>query len=173
MKSQAIVQKRFRFSLRSLFAAVTALSVLLGMAATVYRWQAVKSQERQARTDLHPYSGVYSMASALYSIRTGGQSKGWFFVTFLNHVEAVDLSPHNWFAMKRRGKAVDDDALAMLFRFRELRSLDLRDTQITDDGVWHIAALKRLEQLDIRGTRITDVGLQELREALPNCEITR
>jgi hypothetical protein len=156
-------------------AAVTATSILLGMATAVYRWQAVKSQERQARADLYPYGGVHSMASALYNIRTGGQSKGWLFVTFLNHVEAVDLSPHNWSAMERRGKtlAVDDDALIMLYRFRELRSLDLRDTPITDGGVRHIAALRRLEQLDIRGTQITDDGLEELRGALPNCAITR
>jgi len=161
--------------LRSLLAAVTALSILLGMITAVYRWQAVKAQERQAQADLYPYGGVYSMASALYNIRTGGQSKGWFFVAFLNHVEAVNLSPHNWSAMERRGKtlAVDDDALAMLSKFRELRSLDLRDTQITDGGVPHIAALRRLEQLDVRGTRITDDGLQQLRRALPDCEITR
>jgi hypothetical protein len=174
MTSQAIVQKRFRFTLRSLFATVTALSILFGMVTAVCRWQAVKSQERQAQADLYPYGGVYSTASALYNIRTGGQSKGWLFVTFLNYVEAVDLSPHNWSAMERRGKtiAVDDDALAMLCRFRELRSLDLRDTPVTDGGVRHIAVLRRLEQLDLRGTRITDDGLQTLREALPNCAIT-
>ena len=175
MTSQAGAQRRFTFTLRSLLAAVTALSILLGTVTAVYRWQAVKAQERQARSDLYAYGGVYSMASALYNIRTGGQSKGWFFVAFLNHVEAVDLSPHNWSAIERRGKtlAVDDDALAVLYGFRELRSLDLRDTQITDAGVRHIAVLRRLEQLDIRGTRITDDGLQKLRGALPNCEITR
>lgn len=175
MASQAGVRRRFRFTLRSLLAAVTAWSILLGMVTGVYRWQAVKSQERQARYDLYPYGGVYSMASALYSERTGGRSKGWFFVTFLNHVEAVDLSPHNGSAIQRGGKtlAVDDHALAMLSRFRKLRSLDLRDTQVTDGGVRHIAALKRLEQLDIRGTQITDDGWHELRRALPGCEITR
>jgi hypothetical protein len=115
------------------------------------------------------------MASALYSVRTGGESKSWFFMTFLNHVEAVDLSPYNWFAMERSGTilAVDDDALVILHAFRQLRSLDLRDTQITDGGVQRLAALKQLERLDIRGTQITDDGLQKLRRALPNCEITR
>jgi hypothetical protein len=154
---------------------VTASSILLGIVTGVYRWQAVKSQERQAQSELSPYGGVFSMASALHNIRTGGESKGWFFVTFLNHVEAVDLSPHNWSAIERRGKtlAVDDNALAMLYKFGELRSLDLRDTPITDGGVRHIAALQRLEQLDIRGTRISNDGLQKLRGALPNCEITR
>jgi|GEM_PF-5186905 hypothetical protein len=175
MTTQPGAPRRFRFTLRTLFAAVTGLSILLGIVTGVYRWQAVKSQERQAQSELSPYGGVFSMASALYNIRTGGESKGWFFVTFLNHVEAVDLSPHNWSAMERRGKtlAVDDNALAMLYRFGELRSLDLRDTQITDGGVRHIAALRQLEQLDIRGTQITNDGLQKLRGALPNCEITR
>jgi hypothetical protein len=175
MTSPTGAQRRFKFTLRSLLAAVTALSILLGAVTAVYRWQAVKWHEERAQSDLHPYGGVYSMASALYNIRTGGESKGWFFVTFLNHVEAVDLSPHNWSAQERHGKtlAVDDDALAILYRFRQLRSLDLRDTQVTDGGVQHIASLKRLEQLDIRGTRITDDGLQELQGALPHCEITR
>jgi len=161
--------------MRGLLATVTAVSILLGAATGVYRWQAVKAEERQARSDIHPYGGVYSMASAIYSIRTGGQSKGWFFETFSNYVEAVDLSPHNWSSMERRGKtlAVDDDALPMLHRFRTLRSLDLRDAQVTDGGLRHIAALKRLEQLDIRGTRISDRGLQELRQALPHCKILR
>ena len=61
----------------------------------------------------------------------------------------------------------------MLYKFRKLRSLDLRDTEITDGSVRRIAALKRLEHLDIRGTQISDDGLRELRVALPNCEITR
>lgn len=175
MTSLADAQSRHTFTLRRLLAAVTALSILLGIVTGVYRWRAVKSQERQAQSGLYPYGGVYSMASALDNIRTSGQSKGWFFVAFLNHVEAVDLSPHNWSAVGRRGKtlAVDDDALAILYRFRELRSLNLRDTPITDAGLHHIAALRRLEQLDIRGTRITDDGLRKLQEALPHCEITR
>jgi len=156
-------------------AAVTALSILLGIVTAVYRWQVVKAQERQAQSDLYSYGGVFTMASACHITRTGGQQKGWFFITFLNYVEDVDLSPHNWSAMERRGKTltVDDNALPILHRFRELRSLDLRDTQITDEGVRHIAALSRLGKLDIRGTRISDNGLQELRGALPNCEITR
>jgi hypothetical protein len=145
------------------------------MGTAVYRWQAVKWLEEQAQFELNPYGGVYSMASALDISRTGGQSKGWFFVTFLNHVEAVDLSPHNWWAIKRRGKIlpVDNEALPMLHKFRKLRSLNLRDTQITDEGLQHIKALKRLEWLDVRGTQITDDGLQKLQAALPNCEIHR
>ena len=95
--------------------------------------------------------------------------------SFLNYVEAVDLSLHNWSAVERRGTVlpVDDDAISMIYKFRKLRSLNLRDTQITDEGLQHIKALKRLEWLDIRGTQITNDGLQKLQAALPNCEIHR
>jgi hypothetical protein len=175
MASDALSKERFRFTLRTLLTAVTVLSILIGLSTAVYRWHVVKSQERQAQSELHPYGGVYSMASAVHNIKTGGRSKGWFFVTFLNYVETVDLSPHNWSATERKGKTlpVDDGALALLDRFRNLRSLNLRDTRVTDEGVRYIRALRRLEQLDLRGTRITDDGLQELRGALPHCEITR
>jgi hypothetical protein len=61
MTSQAGERRRFKFTLRSLLVAVTALSSLLGMVTAVYRWQAV---ERKARSDLHPYGGVCTMATA-------------------------------------------------------------------------------------------------------------
>jgi hypothetical protein len=161
--------------LRTLFVAFTVLAVWMGMTSAVYRYWFVKSQEREARAEIHPYGGVFSMASALYSIRTGGRSKGWFFVTFLNYVEAVDLSPHNWSAKERRGTLlrVDDNAVAVLRKFSKLRSLDLRDTHVTDGAVQHIKSLQHLERLDIRGTQITDDGFKQLMNALPNCEILR
>jgi hypothetical protein len=167
--------RSYRFTLRGLLVAVTAVAIVLGVGAAVYRWRLVKQQEHQAQVGLYPYGGVFSMASALHSIRSGGESKGWFFVTFANHVEAVDLSPHNWSASERRGRtlAVDDDALTVLYGFRQLRSLDLRDTQVSDRAVRYISALRHLEALDIRGTQITDSGLQELQRALPRCEIAR
>lgn len=57
--SQTVEQKRFTFTLRRLLAAVTAVSILLGLVTGVYRWQAAKWEERQAQRDLHPYGGVY------------------------------------------------------------------------------------------------------------------
>ena len=113
------------------------------------------------------------MASALYSRRTGGQSKGWFFITFSNYVEAVDLSPHNFSAKKRRGSIlpVGNEALVVLRKLPRLRSLDLRDTLINDEGLQYIKSLNQLEQLDVRGTRITARGCEQLRIALPNCDI--
>lgn len=167
------VTSRFAISPRNLLLVMAALCILPGIVTVVYLWH-VKSLDHDTKFALHPYGGVYSMASALHRQRTG-QSKGWFFVAFLNHVEAVDLSPHNWAATKRRGKtrAVDDSALSILRDFHALRSLDLRDTQVTDNGLRHIKALSRLERLDIRGTRITEDGLQQLRAALPECKIDR
>jgi hypothetical protein len=49
MTSQAGAPKRFRFTLRSLLAAVTALSILLGIVTAVYRWQADKHKREAAK----------------------------------------------------------------------------------------------------------------------------
>lgn len=166
---------RLRYSLRGLWKAVTALCVVLAIGTAAYRWHAVRSRQQQAQYDLYDYGGVFTMASAAHSRRTGGPPKSWFFVTFQNYVESVDLSPHNWSAVERRGKvlAVDDAALALLRGFPELRSLDLRDTRVTDRSVRRLMALSGLQRLDLRGARITDQGERELREALPDCEILR
>lgn len=175
MRPQRNSQRRYTFSLRTLLVAFTVLAVWMGATSAIYRYWFVRSQERNARAEIHPYGGVFSMASALYSLRTRGQSKGWFFGTFLNYVEAVDLSPHNWSAKERRGTIlpVDDNAVIVLRKFPNLRSLDLRDTHVTDEAVQHIRVLRHLDQLDIRGTQITDDGFRQLTNSLPDCEIQR
>ena|SRR5688572_6533478 len=48
MTSQLGARKRFRFSLRSLMALVTALSILLGIGTGVYRWHAEKLKREAA-----------------------------------------------------------------------------------------------------------------------------
>jgi hypothetical protein len=49
MTSPAGAQKRFRFTLRSLLAAVTALSIVLGIVTAIYRWQADKAKREAAK----------------------------------------------------------------------------------------------------------------------------
>ncbi len=65
MTSQVGTQRRFRFTLRSLMVAVTALSILLAMVTPVYRWRATESRERQAKIDLNPYGGLQELRGAL------------------------------------------------------------------------------------------------------------
>jgi internalin A len=41
----------------------------------------------------------------------------------------------------------------------------------TDASVKELKQLKRLTTLDLRGTKVTNLGLQELRNALPKCNV--
>lgn len=43
----------------------------------------------------------------------------------------------------------------------------------SDAGLVHLAGLTRLELLGLENTQITDAGLAKLKEALPNCKISR
>ena len=74
---------------------------------------------------------------------------------------------------------VKDGYLDLLRHFTSLKSLSLRNTQITDAGLTKLRHLKHLTSLDLYHTQITDVGLKELVEltnltslCLWNTEIT-
>ena len=53
----------------------------------------------------------------------------------------------------------------------QLMLLTLDGTKITDDGVPKLSNLSGLRFLSLEETEITDAGVQELRLALPNCNI--
>jgi Leucine-rich repeat (LRR) protein len=115
------------------------------------------------------------MATARYLERTG-QSPGWVYVTFFNHVEEVDLSAQAWPVVERRAAGnpalpVTDNTLVRLRGFGNLRALNLGDSRVTDAGIRELKRLTHLETLDISGTQISDVGVHELRAALPNCRV--
>lgn len=59
----------------------------------------------------------------------------------------------------------------------ELEALEMGSygigTQITDDAIPHFAKMKKLQKLGIGGSQLTPAGLKKLREALPNCTVTK
>jgi internalin A len=57
---------------------------------------------------------------------------------------------------------ITDAALAFLRGHRQLRSLNLRGTDVTDTSLAYIATLPSLTALDISFTQITDVGMEHL-----------
>ena len=67
------------------------------------------------------------------------------------------------------GSHTSDAGLVYLRGLKNLKSLYLRETQITDAGLAHLSALPHLEYLDLHRTRITDAGLAHLTE-LPHLE---
>jgi hypothetical protein len=49
----------------------------------------------------------------------------------------------------------------------------LEGAPITDASVKHLTAMKSLFGVNLRGTRVTDKGVAQLKEALPNVQVTR
>lgn len=57
---------------------------------------------------------------------------------------------------------ITDAAMAFLRGNRQLKTLNLRGTDVTDTSLAYVAELPRLQSLDISFTQITDVGLEHL-----------
>jgi len=62
-----------------------------------------------------------------------------------------------------RGTDVTDTSLAYVAELTNLRSLDISFTQITDVGLEHLASLPQLEALNLGGNKISGVGLHVLK----------
>jgi hypothetical protein len=54
---------------------------------------------------------------------------------------------------------------------KNLQTLELRFTKVSDKEIEALAELTGLQSLDIRDTKVTRAGGEELRKALPGCEI--
>jgi hypothetical protein len=57
---------------------------------------------------------------------------------------------------------ITDAAVAFLRGHRQLKTLNLRGTDVTDTSLTYVAELPRLQSLDIAFTQISDVGLEHL-----------
>ncbi len=65
-----------------------------------------------------------------------------------------------------------DDDVVRIAAFTKLRSLDLDGcSEVTDAGLVHVRKLKNLEYLSVKGTQITPEGIEELKRALPDCNV--
>jgi hypothetical protein len=62
-----------------------------------------------------------------------------------------------------RGTDVTDTSLTYIAELPQLKSLDIAFTQITDVGLEHLASLAQLEELDLGGNKISGVGLHVLK----------
>jgi hypothetical protein len=70
-----------------------------------------------------------------------------------------------------RNTRVTDAGLEHLAPASRLETLDLIGTGVTDAGLNHLHGLKNLKTIELYGTRVTLVGAQELRRALPKCQV--
>jgi internalin A len=70
---------------------------------------------------------------------------------------------HQLKTLNLRGTDVTDTSLAYIAELTNLRSLDISFTQITDVGLEHLASLPQLEELNLGGNKISGVGLHVLK----------
>jgi hypothetical protein len=66
---------------------------------------------------------------------------------------------------------ISGPGLAHLYKLDQLHYLSLNDTKVIDAGLLHLHSLTNLTELDIGQTCATIDGVDELRRALPGCEI--
>ena len=79
------------------------------------------------------------------------------------HVTLISIDPlRNQFT---------DSKLMLVSKLPKLEELYLTFCPITDDGVRHLKECETLKLLDVRGTKTSRECVEELRRALPNCEI--
>lgn len=80
----------------------------------------------------------------------------------LVQLEELDL---HWYTK------ITNPGLAHLAPLKNLQRLDLVQTKITDPGLPHLESLRQLQELDLRSTKVTSQGVDQLRKALPKCNI--
>lgn len=55
----------------------------------------------------------------------------------------------------------------------EIHTLNLQGCKVSDASLTLLAALRSLRSMDLRNTQVTEAGLKKLRAAMPDCELVR
>ena len=66
-----------------------------------------------------------------------------------------------------------DADLESLKHLTQIEQLWLPGSNVTDAGLVHLRGMTKLRYLDFRGSSVTDAGINDLKKALPNCDIVR
>jgi CubicO group peptidase (beta-lactamase class C family)/predicted esterase len=72
-----------------------------------------------------------------------------------------------------RANVITDEGVKHIAKLTNLERLHLGETKISDAAIPYIAKLTRLKKLYIHDTAITSAGIEQLRAALPKCEIVQ
>jgi hypothetical protein len=159
----------FRFSLRTLFAALTVACLWLGFEVTQARRQraAVQALEKLGAHVAYDYAEPgtqYESGGSPPRLRTLSPVKQW----------VADWLGKDYVATAIRvqlsSPTVDDESLAPLADLPDLQSIHLdRCVQVTDATLRNLPPSTRLMALMLFGTSVSDTGLKEL-ERFPSLE---
>lgn len=67
---------------------------------------------------------------------------------------------------------ISDAGLRYVAHLKTLETLILWDTAVGDDGIIHLHSMPALREVILWGTAVTDAGADELRSALPQCDVS-
>ncbi|HUV67315.1 MAG TPA: Ig-like domain-containing protein [Sedimentisphaerales bacterium] len=81
----------------------------------------------------------------------------------LTNLEMLSLGPNQ----------ISDIGVISLRDLTKLRYLNLTDTQVTDSVFEYLKPLTNLRTLRLRGTRVTEKGVQDMKQRLPDCNVSR
>lgn len=91
--------------------------------------------------------------------------RGLAYLTGLTALESIDLHGSD---------LVTDDGLKYLGVLLQLKEINLSElSKITDAGLKHLHNLSALRTLGLANTSVTEAGVEELKQALPNVQITQ
>ncbi len=127
--------------------------------------------DREAEVDLHDNQHLDDAAVALIvemphlaRLDLSGTrltSNGLKHLTALTHAKHLDFS----------NTSINSAGLAYLTGLTKLETLALRNTRIFGIAVGHLRQLKTLKHLDLRDTDFVAAEIEELKKALPDCQI--
>ena len=176
MELQQTDRRWFRFRLRTLLIMLTSLSLLLGWVG----WEMdQRRKEKVVVAWIEEMGGNVYFPSSFFNDERSWWDKTkdkWFGerVWMMNFVDTQvsDVSPlaelKNLEFLYLNDTQVSD--LSLLAELKNLTHLWLGNTQVSD--LSPLAELKNLEFLYLNGLQVSDEQVQELRQALPHCEIS-
>jgi hypothetical protein len=152
--------RRFQFSLKGLFIAVTVIAVIFGV------W-ALSPGERQRRA----VQRVQRLGGSVkYETPELVESPFLFSELVLRA-----CLPSDYFdpviAVNLFDTPARDTDMQSLGTLTDIQVLALNETEVTDNGLLHLHRNKNLKLLFIGNTKITAQGIAEFKKAVPNCDV--
>ena len=149
--------RSFRFSLRTLFAVLTAVALL----CAVFGPRVVRgAKERRAAAEITCLGGRFDRQRLKSLDRDAWPSRWAAFLLYEDMTRVTGVS------LDRTG-IVDDD-LATLASLPCLEGLDISGTEITDAGLAHLTKVPNLKYVNAHKTRVTEAGVRQLRSGRPS-----
>jgi hypothetical protein len=172
----------FRFSLRTLLAAVAVLAIVFGWVA----WRLDRAREQgRVLADLYSATGVSFVGFDMPKSSPESLKTQWVFGHFFR-VDRLEIGPlphtpdnalkhlprlPQLEKLKIESDAITDDGLRHLLGIKRLRVLGIVSAQLTDDGLLILGQMKQLQELAVESPRLTIGGIERLKRDLPHCQI--